>query len=148
MDCKILQGKAQMRRSAGQARQREVRVGASQIRREGEPKAGKTSWPDCLWSNRLARSRSISRSLAVRLHCQLTSICTALFNHVLQRLLSCLYCCATYLLHAAALTPHKGIVRRQPCSHQYALLARLGLVLGISRDRLPCLYQDLPRPQQ
>lgn len=41
---------------------------------------------------------------------------------------TCMPCCTDAANSRVECTLHNEIVRRQPCSHQYALLARLGLV--------------------
>ena len=59
-------------------------------------------------------------------------------------------CCTDAANSRVECTLHNEIVRRQPCSHQYALLARLGLV-GSASSACPawlCLYQGLPRLQR
>lgn len=53
-------------------------------------------------------------------------------------------CCTDAANSRVECTLHNEIVRRQPCSHQYALLARLGLV-GSAIVGLPSLALLIPR---
>lgn len=115
MECKILQGE-----SPNAALSRPSPVARGQSPSESEEASGEGLkqqshhhlGSECLSSNRLPHSRSISRSAAVRLLGHLTPICTLLFNnHVLpalQRLQSGLHRCATHMLHAAALNAQRN----------------------------------------